>query len=53
MIITQLSNGTVQYGGFAFDMLDYFSKALNIRCVKTTTYFKLKIRLNYNINCML
>ena len=31
MIITQLQDGTMQYRGIVFDMLDYFSKALNIR----------------------
>lgn len=33
MIITKLDDGTVDFSGFAFDILDYAAKALNIRKV--------------------
>ena len=31
MILTQESNGTMSYSGVAFEVLDYFAKAMNIR----------------------
>ena len=31
MIIAQLPDGTMHYSGVAFEMLDYFAKALKIK----------------------
>ena len=50
MIIYKRSDGTMQYGGVALEILDYTAKALNIRKVITTIHWS---DANENINTII